>query len=301
MPIEIKINNSLNPNARYITYSPSPCQIRQTPAGSALTVKLKSKAANAGGGVAVFYANRAVGAQPTATLTVTLPANGTWVDFGLAGKQGKPSVDDLDCLLIATGGGATSDGSVDGACPQERQQAQTPRARPVSSCAGKAQQRHPGAQHVPSAAEHACGRRRLARSTADLISCPGTERICLTSNVGYRRSIRQCPCTIGVSTSRHPRYLPSSSWAKRSGCLPSADFVLLDPGNPLVGWVTDSDPGILRASLFNTKTEAAPGLPGFELLNQAQTLALGPNYPAIPWDGRHAPWGRARLVQRVDI
>ena len=48
-----------------------------------------------------------------------------------------------------------------------------------------------------------------------------------------------------------------------------------------MGWVTDSDPGILRASLFNTKTEAAPGVPGFELLNQAQTLALGPNYPAF--------------------
>ena len=111
MPIEIKINNSLNPNARYITYSPSPCQIRQTPAGSALTVKLKSKAAHAGGGVAVFYANRAVGAQPAATLTVTLPANGTWVDFGLAGKQGKPSVDDLDCLLIGDRRRRDSDGS----------------------------------------------------------------------------------------------------------------------------------------------------------------------------------------------
>ena len=89
MPIEIKINNSLNPNARYITYAPSPCQIRQTPSGSALTVKLTSKAANTGGGVAVFYANRVVGAQPTATLTVTLPANGTWVDFGLGGQAGQ--------------------------------------------------------------------------------------------------------------------------------------------------------------------------------------------------------------------
>ena len=55
----------------------------------------------------MFYANRVVGAQPTTTLTVTLPPNGTWVDFGLAGRQGKPSVDDLDCLLIATGGGAS--------------------------------------------------------------------------------------------------------------------------------------------------------------------------------------------------
>ena len=60
MPIEIKINNSLNPNARYITYAPSPCEIRQTPAGSALTVKLKSKAASAGGGVRGSTKNRAV-------------------------------------------------------------------------------------------------------------------------------------------------------------------------------------------------------------------------------------------------
>ena len=54
MPIEIKINDSLDPNARYITYAPSPCQIRQTPAAAALTVKLSSKAAKCrrrGGGV----------------------------------------------------------------------------------------------------------------------------------------------------------------------------------------------------------------------------------------------------------
>ena len=159
MPIEIKINNSLNPNARYITYSPSPCQVRQTPAGSAVTVKLTSKAAHAGGGVAVFYANRAVGAQPTATLTVTLPANGTWVDFGLAGKQGKPSVDDLDCLLTATGGGTTLTVPLMVRVRKNANKLKAPRARSVSSCAGQAQQRHSDAQHVPSAAEHACGRR----------------------------------------------------------------------------------------------------------------------------------------------
>ncbi len=64
------------------------------------------QAANPGGGVAVLYANRAVGAASTPTLTVTLPADGTWVDFGLAGLPGKPSVDDLDCLLVAASGAA---------------------------------------------------------------------------------------------------------------------------------------------------------------------------------------------------
>ena len=102
MPIEIRINDSQDPKARYITYAPSPCQIRQTPAATALTVTLSSRTASAGGGEAVFYANRTVGAQPTQTLTVTLPAVGTWVDFGLGGRPGTPSVDDLDCLLVAS-------------------------------------------------------------------------------------------------------------------------------------------------------------------------------------------------------
>ena len=102
MPIEIRINDSLDPKARYISYAPSRCQIRQTPAAAALAVKLSSKAAKSGGGRAVFYANRTVGAQPTQTLTLTLPAAGTWVDFGLGGRPGKPSVDDLDCLLVAS-------------------------------------------------------------------------------------------------------------------------------------------------------------------------------------------------------
>src|SRR5262245_26870541 len=107
MAIEIKINGSQDPTPRHATSAPSPCQIRQTPAAAPLTVKFSSAAAAAGGGEAVFYASRTVGATPTATLTLTLPANGGWVDFGLGGKLGKPSIDDKDCLLVATPAGGT--------------------------------------------------------------------------------------------------------------------------------------------------------------------------------------------------
>ena len=106
MPIEIRINDSLDPKARYISFAPSPCQIRQTAAKAAQTVTLSSRAAQTGGGEAVFYAQRAIGAQSTPTLSLTLPAAGTWVDFGLAGRPGRPSVDDLDCLLVASAPGA---------------------------------------------------------------------------------------------------------------------------------------------------------------------------------------------------
>src|SRR5688572_818555 len=102
MPIEVKINGSLLPAGRYITFAPSPCEIRQTPAATPLTVTLSSQPANAGGGEAVFYASRTVGATPTPTLTLTLPANGSPVTFGLGGRQGKASVNDLDCLLVVS-------------------------------------------------------------------------------------------------------------------------------------------------------------------------------------------------------
>src|SRR5687768_15321626 len=105
MPIEIKINDSQDPQTRYITYAPSPCRIRQTPAAAALTVTLSSRAASAGGGEAVFYTSRALGATPVSTLTLTLPAAGTWVDFGLGGRQDTPSIDDRDCLLVASSSG----------------------------------------------------------------------------------------------------------------------------------------------------------------------------------------------------
>jgi tyrosinase len=280
MPIEIKINNSFDLNARYITYSPSPCQIRQTPAGSALTATLKSKAASAGGGVAVFYANRAVGAQPTASLTVTLPGNGTWVDFGLAGQQGKPSVDDLDCLLIATGGGASLTvplmvrvrKNANKLTPRERDRfllalAMLNSATPAPSAYQALRNMHVG----PASGEEHGGPQFLPWHRTYLLDLERElQAIDPSVSMHYWRFDQPAPKVFTKLFMGDTKRLPSS-----------ADFVALDPGNPLVGWVTDSDPGILRASRFDTKTEAAPGLPGFELLNQAQTLALGPNYPAF--------------------
>ena len=280
MPIEIEINNSSNPNARYITYAPSPCRIRQTPAASDLSVKLTSKAAKSGGGVAVFFATRTVGGQPTASLTVTLPAAGTWVDFGLAGKLGKPSVDDLDCLLKATGGGTTVTvplmvrvrKNANKLKPRERDRFllaltklnsgtppistyQTLRNMHVDAANGE---EHRGPHFLPWHRSYLLDLERGLQAIDPSVSLP------------YWRFDQPAPKVFTKLFMGETKLLADS-----------ADFVALDPGNPLVGWVTDSEPGILRTSLFNTKTEAAPGVPGFELLDQAETLALGTNYPAF--------------------
>ena len=45
--------------------------------------------------------------------------------------------------------------------------------------------------------------------------------------------------------------------------------------NPISGWKIGEVNGILRSAYFDTKNEAAQGLPGFQLINEVATLALG--------------------------
>jgi tyrosinase len=278
MPIEIKINNSLNPNARYITYAPSPCQIRQTPAPAAVTVKLTSKAAQPGGGVAVFYANRAVGTQPTATLQVTLPANGKWVDFGLGGRLGAPSVADLDCLLIVTGSGAPVTVPL---MVRVRKNANTLTARERDRFLLALAKLNSGSP--PPTTYQALRNMHVAAGDPEEHGGPQF----LPWHRSYLLDLERGLQAIDPSVSIHywrfdvraPKIFTKAFMGETKQSPSVPDFVALDPGNPLVGWVTDSVPGILRSAAFNTQTQAAPGRPGFALINQAQTLALGPNYP----------------------
>lgn len=71
----------------------------------------------------------------------------------------------------------------------------------------------------------------------------------------------------------------------------SDKYAHFSPSNPLSKWQIQNVTGIPRASFFNTKKEPANGLPGFGLLDQAATLALGndPDNPKAP-----AEFGRLR-------
>ena len=218
MAIEIRINDSLDPKARYITYAASACQIRQTPAAAARTVTLSSRAAVAGGGEAVFYATRAVGTQLVPTLTVTLPAAGTWVNFGLGGKLGKPSVEDRDCLLVATAGRTIVRvplmvrvrKNANKLTTKERDRFLMALAK-LNSAAPPAVSAYQTLRNM-----HVTAANGEEHSRA-LTSYRGTGVICWTSSVGCRRSIRRCPCITGASTRRRQTSSPDHSWVKRDG------------------------------------------------------------------------------------
>src|SRR5262245_3796722 len=264
MPIEFRINDSQDPQARYITYAPSPCQIRQTPAAAALTVTLSSRAAGAGGGEAVFYADRTVGAAPASTLTVTRPADGSPVNFGLGGRPGKPSVDDLDCLLVAS-------------CPTEN--LTVPLMVRVRKNANKLQAGERdrflnalaklnargtyqtfrdihvyGANNVVYNQEHA-GPQFLPWHRIYLLDLERElQAVDVTVSLHYWR-FDQVAANVFKNT-----FMGATKQVSPGG---SASNVTFAAGHPLSGWVTDGVPGISRSAIFDTQTKAAPGPPGF--------------------------------------
>ena len=282
MAIEIRINGSQDPKTRYITYAPSPCQIRQTPAAAPLTVKLSSNPNSTGGGEAVFYASRTVGATPTETLALTLPANGTWVDFGLGGKFGKPSTNDRDCLLVATPSAGTRVKLLLMVRVRKNANKLTTRERDRFLMAlaklNAAQGPNPSAYQIL---------RNMHVDAANSQEHGGPHF--LPWHRTYLLDLERKLQAIDPSVSMHywrfdepaPNVFTRQFMGQTARSASTASLVTLDPGNPLVAWVTDSVPGISRSAIFNTLTQSAPGPPGFAVRSQAETLALGTAYPAF--------------------
>ncbi len=103
--IELQINNNASSADDYLTWSPMPCRIRQVDANAAISVNLRNFS-GATGRVAFARGGTLTPHTSTATNTtlnnVTLPADGTWVDFYMAGQFGRPSVDDKDAIVEIT-------------------------------------------------------------------------------------------------------------------------------------------------------------------------------------------------------
>src|SRR3712207_5353991 len=97
MKVELQINNSALPEARFVTWSPSPCRIRMTdPVGvtpPAVNVQITGVSVPGGGEVGL----RSGTAGPFANgITVAVPTNGSSVPFFVAGTFGRPSVGNRD-------------------------------------------------------------------------------------------------------------------------------------------------------------------------------------------------------------
>src|SRR5512142_2059493 len=98
---QIIINGNPSPEAKYITWSPVPSEIRRTDSGGAASmqmIKLRNQNPSQGGQLLLFAPFPGPGKfdHGQDELVLALPPDGTPVSFFVAGKFGSPSSADKD-------------------------------------------------------------------------------------------------------------------------------------------------------------------------------------------------------------
>jgi len=105
MKVELQINNTASLDGRFVSWAPSPCRIRVTdPSGAAPpSVNLQITGVSSATAGAVVFRRNATGVFSN-SLTLPVPINGTSVPFFIAGKFGRPSLNDADVTIEARSG-----------------------------------------------------------------------------------------------------------------------------------------------------------------------------------------------------
>ncbi|MBD2253314.1 tyrosinase family protein [Nostoc parmelioides FACHB-3921] len=274
MAIEIEINGTLNANARYVAYAPSPCRIRLPGATTEdLKVQLSSRPAQDGGGVVVFYSSRNEPSKES--LELTLPADGSWVAFEIGGKFGSPSVNDKDSLLVVNGvGNEITLPLMVRVRKNANNLTQGERDRFLEALfqlnlAGTGIYQDFRKSHVePSNAQAHGGPHFLPWHRAFILDLERELQLVDPSvSLPYWRFDEPAPKIFQADFMGQTRQVPTPDNAR-------ADLVVFNIDNPLAAWVTDDLPGIRRSARFDTLTSP----PGFPMISQSETLALGDEY-----------------------
>src|SRR5215207_2163972 len=105
MDIEIQVNNSSSADARFVTWTPSPCRIRVTnPSGvTTPTVNLQLTSVSAATSGAIVFRRGNTGVFSN-SIALTVPINGSSVLFFVAGRFGRPSTTNGDVRIEARRG-----------------------------------------------------------------------------------------------------------------------------------------------------------------------------------------------------
>ncbi len=260
MALEVLVNGSADPRARYLSWAPSPGRIRQTGGAANVTVTLRNKPAP-GGGEIEFYA--ALPGDPAPTLDLTLPADGTPVDFWVAGRFPRASSDDGDTALEVVQGGAVAlslplmvrirknanlldDGERErflAAFAKLNDAGMGPfvNFRNMHTAAGDPEA-HRAAGFLPWHRAYLLDLERELQAIDRSVALP------------YWRFDQPAPLLFDLDF---------------IGVSDDSGTVHFSQDNPLQFWVTDGMPGIQRRPRFNTSTEPA------DVISEADTLALG--------------------------
>jgi tyrosinase len=269
MRVELQINNSASPTGRFVSWAPSPCRIRVTdPSGATSPNNVQITGASAASAGAVVFRANATGSFFN-SLTLPVPIDGTSVPFFVAGRFGRPSVNNEDVRIEARTG-TTLVGSVN-VMVRIRKNANmlTPgeRDRFVSAFA---QLNNQGA-----------GRFADFRNMHTLAGDPEAHRRpgFLPWHRAYlldlERELQAIDPSIALPYWRFDLPAPNIFRREFLGVSDAIGTVQFSPTNPLQFWVTDGVQGINRRPFFNVATQSA------NVISEAQTLTLGSQYPAF--------------------
>lgn len=270
MTVELQINNSVDPRARFVSWAPSPCRIRVTDPSDASspTVQVQITGSSVTGGGAVVFRSGTTG-QFSASLTLQIPITGASVTFFVAGKFGRPSVNDGDVTIEARTGT-----TVVGSLPvmvRVRKNANelTPeeRDRFVSAFA---QLNSQGAGRFADFREM-----HTAVSSPQAHGAPAFLPWHRAYLLDLERELQAIDPSVSLHYWRFDQPSPNIFTPEFLGVSDPVGTVQFSPTNPLQFWITDGIQGISRSPFFNTA--AAP--PGVR--TEAQTLALGSQYSAF--------------------
>jgi tyrosinase len=270
MDVELQINNSASPNARFVSWAPSPCRIRVTnPSGApSPTVNLKITAVSATGGGVVLFRSGATGVF-SSSVTLPVPTNGTTVPFFAAGKFGNPSASNGDVTIQARNGAALV-GSV----------AVMVRIRKNAN-ALTAAERNRFVAAFAQLNNQGLGRFADFRNMHTNVSSPQAHGApgFLPWHRAYlldlERELQAIDPSIALPYWRFDRPAPNIFTPDFLGASDQLGTVGFAATNPLQFWKTDGVQGINRRPFFSTSA-APPGL-----RNETQTLGLGTQYPAF--------------------
>jgi tyrosinase len=267
MDVELQINNSTSPDARFISWAPSPCRVRVTnPSGiTSSTVNVQITGKSASGGGAVVFRTGTAGAF-SSSVTVTVPISGASVPFFVAGKFGQPSTNNGDVTIEARVG-TTVVGSVP-VMVRVRKNANTLAAAERDRfIAAFAQLNNQGmGRFVDFRDMH------TSESDREAHRGPGFLPWHRAYLLDLERELQAIDPSVSLPYWRFDQPAPNLFTREFMGVPDSIGTVQFSATNPLRFWVSDGVPGINRPMDFS------PSEAPFGLLTEAQTLALGNRY-----------------------
>jgi tyrosinase len=280
MKVELQINNSTSPSAGFVSWAPSPCRIRVTDTTGIVTptvnVKITGVSTATGGDVA-FRAGTS-GAF-SSSLTLPVPRNGASVPFFLAGSFGRPSVSNGDVTIEARVAApappavGTLVGSVRVMVRVRKNANRLTPAERDRFVAAFAQLNDKGLGRFKDFRDM-----HTAASDPQAHRAPGFLPWHRAYLLDLERELQAIDRSVTLPYWRFDQAAPNLFTTDFIGVSAANGTVQFSNTNPLQFWTTDNVLGVNRRPLnnWNPATQGAP-----VVINEAQTLALGTQYPAF--------------------